>query len=406
MDPRARPAGDALPKRNEPMTQTFDAIVLGLGAMGSAATYQLAKAGRRVLGIDRYAPPHTFGSTHGETRITRLACGEGPMYTQFARRSHEIWRELESATGRTLFTPNGLMVISGPGPRAANHEEPDFLATTIRIAETNGVAHEVLDGRSAKRRFPAFNLNDDDTIYFEPGGGFVRPEACVSAQLETATALGARIHTGEQAISFAPSAAGVTVVTDKQTYSAEKLVLTAGPWLPTLLGEKLGDMFKITRQVLYWYRIADAGRAAHWDPKSCPAFIWQLPAPQAVYGFPAVDGPQGGVKIATEQYVRDTTADEVDRTVSDDETRQMYETYIAPFFPGLAIPCVKSAVCLYTCVDHARFVIDAHPESDRVIIASPCSGHGFKHSAGVGEALAQLVTDGSSRFDLASFRFG
>jgi sarcosine oxidase len=372
--------------------------------MGSAATWQLAKAGRSVLGIDRFAPPHTFGSTHGETRITRLACGEGPMYTQFARRSHAIWRELESQTGRELFTQNGLMVISGPGPRAANHENADFLGTTIQAAELNGVAYDVLDGRSAKRRFPAFNLNDDDKIYFEPGAGFVRPEACVSAQLEMAEKLGARIHTGERVLSFAPSAMSVTVVTDKATYMAEKLVLTAGPWLPGLLAGQLGDMFRVRRQVLYWYRID--GHAAHYDPKNCPVFIWQLPAPQSIYGFPAIDGPRGGVKIATEQYVRDTTADEVDRTVSEDETRDMYDSYVKPFFPGLVIPCVKSAVCLYTCVDGARFVIDCHPDTDRVIVASPCSGHGFKHSAGIGEALAQLVTHGKSRFDLASFRFG
>jgi sarcosine oxidase len=386
------------------MAEAFDAIVLGLGAMGSAATYQLAKRGASVLGIDRFAPPHSFGSTHGETRITRLACGEGPMYTQFASRSHAIWRELEGATGRELLTQNGLVVISGAAPRSANHENPGFLKSTIDTARRYGIAHDVLSGAQAKARFPAFNLNDDDQVYHEPGAGFVRPEACVGAQLEEAARLGARIHPGVTVRSFRHSPTEVTVVTDNATYAAKRLVLTAGPWLPGLLGSTLAPMFQITRQVLYWFRIAGV-EPAHYRPENFPVFIWQLPAPQSIYGFPAVGGPENGVKIATEQYTACTTPDTVDRTVSVDEARAMHAAYIAPFFPGLSADCVKTAVCLYTCVEGARFVIDFHPDTDRVIVASPCSGHGFKHSAAIGEALAELAMHGKTRFDLDSFGF-
>jgi len=386
------------------MPQSFDTIVIGLGAMGSAATYQLARRGARVLGIDQFAPPHTLGSTHGETRITRLACGEGPIYTQFARRSHEIWRELEGATGRELLTQNGLLVISGPGPRSANHEEREFLTTTIEIARHEGIAHEVLTGRQARQRFPAFNVDDDDQVYHEPGAGFVRPEACVSAQLDEARKLGADIRTGETVRSFCFSATGVAVETDQGTYEADRLVLTAGPWLPDLIGDRLAPLFRITRQVLYWYRIADR-EPARYRPENFPVFIWQLPAPQSIYGFPAVGSPESGVKIATEQYDVDTTPQTVDRTVRDEEARAMYATYIKPFFPGLAADLVKTAVCLYTCVDRARFIIDFHPDTDRVIVASPCSGHGFKHSAAIGEALAEIATQGRTRFALASFGF-
>lgn len=392
--------------RNTTAMQSFDAIVLGLGAMGSATAYQLAKRGSKVLGIDRFAPPHIYGSTHGETRITRLACGEGPIYTQFARRSHEIWRELESQTGRDLLTQNGLIVISGSGPRAANHEKPDFLKTTIEIAKGNGIAHDVLSGRRARERFPAFNLNDDDVVYHEPGAGFVRPEACVTAQLEMAERGGAQIHTGETVRSFAPSPDHVTVVTDKGTYSSGSLVITAGPWLPGLIGEPHAPLFKIRRQVLFWFRGEAHGPTyvhANYRPENFPVFIWQIPAPQAIYGFPALDGPEQGVKISTEQYVRDTTPDSVDRTVSDDEIREMHATYVKPFFPGLSATCVRTAVCLYTCVERARFIIDVHPASRRVIVASPCSGHGFKHSAAIGEALSQLAIDGNTRFDLSRF---
>jgi sarcosine oxidase len=386
------------------MPQSFDAIVVGLGAMGAAAAYQLARRGARVLGIDQFAPPHALGSTHGETRITRLACGEGPMYTQLARRSHEIWRELEASTGRDLLTQNGLLVISGPGRRSANHEEREFLKTSIDIARHEGIAHEVLTGRQARTRFPAFNLNDDDQVYYELGAGFVRPEACVSAQLDEAKRLGAHIRAGETVRSFRASAADVSVETDQGICASRRLVLTAGPWLPGLIGGKLASLFRVTRQVLYWYRIADP-EPARYQPENFPVFIWQLPAPQSIYGFPAVGGHDHGVKIATEQYDVDTTPQTVDRTVSDAEARAMYETYIRPFFPGLAADLVKTAVCLYTCVDRARFIIDFHPDTDRVIVASPCSGHGFKHSAAIGEALAELATDGRSRFDLESFRF-
>ena len=385
------------------MAKTFDAIVLGLGAMGSAAAYQLARHGARVLGIDRFAPPHALGSTHGETRITRLACGEGPMYVQFAGRSHEIWRELEGATGIELFTQNGLLVISGPGPRSANHEDRDFLQSTVDIARRFDIPHEVLSGAQARARFPAFNLDDADQVYHEPGAGFVRPEACVSVQLAEAARLGAVLHTGETVRSFRPSPDEVTVTTDKATYAASRLVLAAGPWLPELLGEALAPMFRVTRQVLTWFRIAD-GEPAHYRPENFPVFIWQLPAPQPIYGFPAIGGLEHGVKIATEQYVTATTPDTVDRTVTVDETRTMHAAYVAPFFPGLSADCVKTAVCLYTGVERARFIIDFHPDTDRVIVASPCSGHGFKHSAAIGEALAELAAHGKTRFDLARFR--
>jgi sarcosine oxidase len=390
--------------RKRGVMPSFDVIVLGLGAMGSATAYQLAKRGSKVLGIDRFAPPHVNGSTHGETRITRLACGEGRAYTQFARRSHEIWRELEGATGRELLTQNGLIVISGEGPRAANHEKPDFLKVTIDIAKAEGIAHEVLSGRDARARFPAFRLNDSDIVYYEPGAGFVRPEPCVSAQLDVAARLGAKLHTGETVRSFAPAADHVSVVTDRATYTAATLVVTAGPWLPELMGEPLASLFRVRRQVLFWYA-GEAPAYVHenFRPEKCPVYIWQIPAPQAIYGFPAIDGPEQGAKIATEQYLHETTPDAVDRTVSEQEIRDMHATYVEPFFPGLGPRCVRTAVCLYTCVDRARFIIDFHPASRRVIVASPCSGHGFKHSAAIGEALSQFAIEGKTRFDLGAF---
>jgi sarcosine oxidase len=386
------------------MTGSYDAIVLGLGAMGAAATYQLARRGARVLGIDQYSPPHELGSTHGETRITRIACGEGPEYTAFARRSHEIWRELEAETGLELLTQNGFLAISGAGNRSSNHGVADFLGGTVAAAKAVGVRHEILDAATMRRRYPAFNVADGDTAYHDSVGGFVRPEPCITAQLGTATRLGAELSLNEQVVSFEQADAGVTVRTDKQTYRGRQLIVAAGAWLPGLLGPALAGSFMVTRQVLYWFRARSEAAHADFAPERFPVYIWQLPRYQSIYGFPALGGIEEGVKLATEQYDVATMPQSVSRTVDADETREMYETYVEPFFPGLSPVCVRHKVCLYTWVDNARFIIDRHPALDRVIVASPCSGHGFKHSAGIGELLAEMITDGKKPDPKFAFR--
>jgi sarcosine oxidase len=376
------------------MQDTYDAIVLGLGAMGAAATYQLAKRGAKVLGIDQYAPPHEFGSTHGDTRITRIACGEGPEYSAFARRSHEIWRELEAATGMDLLTQNGFLAISGAGQRSANHGVAKFLEATVDAAKAAGIDYRILDTAALRQRYPALRLTDGDTAYHDAVGGFVRPESCITAQLQTATARGAELRLNEKVVSFSQADGSVTVTTNKGVYEAGQLIVSAGAWLPAMLKPALAKPFTVTRQVLYWFRARSEREHAQFAPERFPVYIWQLPAHQSIYGFPATGGLEEGVKLATEQYDVSTTPEQVSRTVGPDEVREMFETYVGPFFPGLSPVCVRHKVCLYTWVDNARFIIDRHPDFERIVIASPCSGHGFKHSAGIGELLAEMVTDG------------
>ena len=387
------------------MPVAYDVVVLGLGAMGAAATYQLARRGARVLGIDRYSPPHEFGSTHGDTRVTRVACGEGPEYSVFAARSHQIWRELEAELGMDLFTQNGLLVLFGPGERAANHSVADFRGATVDAAKKAKLDYEILDTAQIRQRYPAFNVADGDEAYHDDVGGFVRPERCVTAQLQKAKALGADLHLNETVISFDQAGGSVTVKTDKDTYHAKELIVAAGSWLPDFLKPALAGQFKVTRQVLYWFQAKGAAEHAQFSPERFPVYIWQVPAPQPIYGFPATGGLEEGVKIATEQNHSTTTPDTVARAVGPDEIREMYETYVGPYFPGLSPTCVKHKVCLYTQVDRARFIIDRHPDADRVIVASPCSGHGFKHSAGIGELLAQMAL-GEKHQDIARFTFG
>ncbi len=371
----------------------FDVIVIGLGAIGAATIYQLAKSGRTVLGIDRFSPPHDHGSSHGETRITRLACGEGAVYTQFARRSHDIWRELERESGQSLLSQNGLLVISGPGERASAHGNPAFLDTTIQAACENHVPHEVLSHDDLERRFPAFKVTSEDRAYYEPEAGFLFPETCVRIQLDLAARHGATIYTHETMQQFRSQSGGVEIVTDRAIYSADRMVLTAGPWLPALLPSR-AHHFAVRRQVLLWFALADGEPSARYQPETFPVFYWQLPRRQSLYGFPWIGGGEPAIKVATEQYDTTTTPETVDRKVSPEEIAAIHADYVADFMPGISNRCVKSATCLYTCTEDTHFVVDTLPEDRRVIVASPCSGHGFKHSAAIGEAIAEVATRG------------
>jgi len=379
----------------------YDAIVLGLGATGSAALYQLAKRGARVLGLDRHAPPHPYGSTHGDTRITRLAIGEGAHYTPLALRSHEIWRELERESGEALLATNGGLIISSPNKQAFTHVN-EFFANTVAAAERFGIAHERLDSNAIRARFPEFAVRDDEYGYLERDAGYLRPEPCVRVQLQGARKSGAEIRIDEPVLSFEPRTNGVTVATGRGRYEADLLIVAAGPWLPELLGKDFAGLFKVHRQVLYWFEIE--GSLVPFLPDRFPVFIWELrDTQQGIYGFPAVDGPGGGLKIATEQYGATTTPDGVARAVGVQEIAEVHAKYVAPHFPRLSSHCVRAVTCLYTVTRDFAFVVDRHPESERVIIASPCSGHGFKHSAALGEALAGLALEGRSAFDLEPF---
>ncbi|MBL0143519.1 MAG: N-methyl-L-tryptophan oxidase [Betaproteobacteria bacterium] len=371
------------------MDTPYDAIVLGLGAMGSATLYQLAKRGGRVLGIDRLSPPHDRGSSHGDTRITRLAIGEGEPYTPLAIRSHEIWREIEAETGMDLLTTTGGLIISGAGPRAACHV-PGFFENTLAAASSHGIRHDLLDASDIRRRFPQFAVRDDEVGYYEYEAGFLRPEACVTAQLKLAEHFGAVIHCNERALRFTEEKGLVRLWTEQGSYEARRLVVTAGPWLPQLLGETWAGRFTVRRQVLYWF--AMKGPVEAFQPERFPVFIWELANhAQPIYGFPAIEGPDGGVKIATEQHELATTPETVARGVDPGEATQMFEEKVAPYFPALSGDCVKAVTCLYTMTADCHFVIEAHPDCPDVIVASPCSGHGFKHSAAIGERLARLV---------------
>ncbi|HEY9733848.1 MAG TPA: N-methyl-L-tryptophan oxidase [Drouetiella sp.] len=385
------------------MSQVYNTIVLGLGAMGSATTYQLAKRGDKVLGIDQFKLPHTLGSSHGGSRITRQAIGEGVEYTPLSLRSYEIIHELETQTAEKLLLSCGGLMISNKNTQGMHHVQ-NFYDTTVAAAKMHGIKHETLDAADIRKRFPVFKPEDDEYAYYEPAAGLLFPETCIKTQLDVAITNGATIHTEETVLSFEETKNGVAVKTDRGHYTAHHLIVTAGPWLPELLKEHpaLASHFKVVRQVMYWFDVK-----SHYDsfkPGIFPIFIWEGHDDLASsYGMPAIDGPDGGFKTASPRFNEQVTPDTVNRSVSQEEIDAIYREQVQRCFDGVTNKCVRSAVCMYTDTADSRFIMGRLPGSKSIIIASPCSGHGFKHSPAIGECLAQLALDGASKLDISGF---
>jgi sarcosine oxidase len=262
-----------------------------------------------------------------------------------------------------------------------------------------------LDASQLEQRFPPFKLTGRERGYYEPTAGYLVPEACVDAQISLAREYGAEIHTGERVVEIGPDASGVTVITESARYTAGKAILSLGAWISKFLDTRYAPYFKVYRQVLYWYEVdgsIDAFKEPHF-----PVWIWEFgrSEEEMAYGFPAIDGPRGGVKIAFEQLKQTTDPDAADREVSVAEVKNTSRRYVKPLFHEVSDRLVKAATCLYTVTPGYRFLLDVHPEHSDLIVASPCSGHGFKHSAAIGESLAQLAVGDKTTVDLSPFSF-
>jgi sarcosine oxidase len=376
-----------------------EVIVVGLGAMGAAVSWQLARRGVSVIALDRYAPPHDLGSTHGESRITRLAVGEGDEYLPLVHRSHELWREIEAESGHTLLRQTGGVVIGGPGS--------EFLEGTRAVAERHGIAHEDLDGAELRRRFPMFAAGEAARAYYEPEAGYLRPEAAVAAQLDLAAKAGARVRLAEPVLHWCASPEGVRVRTGSGVHDGDQLVLCPGAWINQLFPEGR-ELFAVYRQLLLWFPMAE-------EPPGLgdmPIFVWDFGGERTgfvhlhgFYGFPPLAGSAGGVKVATEQFERTTEPDGAQHPATPQEAAFMRRHVIGERLPWLGPTPLRTSSCLYTSTRGSRFVIDRHPAHENVMIVSACSGHGFKHSAAIGEAVAQRTTGQSPEVDLRPFQY-
>jgi len=355
--------------------------------MGSSAAYHLARRGVKVLGIDRHSPPHVYGSTHGKTRIIREAYFEHPSYVPLVQRAYELWNELEAASGRRLFRQTGGLMVGPP--------DGMLVAGARSSAIRHSLAYEELSADEVRSRFPVFDPEDGMVALLEPRAGILFPELCVEANLELARSLGATLNIRERITSWRAADGFVHVTTDRGSYDAAHLVLTAGPWMNELLGFALP--LTVERQLFHWFEPSD--RAWLFQPDRCPIALWEYRAGSIFATFPDLgDGVKAGIHHGGEV----TTPDDVRREVLSDDDDAM-RAQMRRFVPEASDRILDSRVCLYTNTPDHHFVIDTHPEHPEVVMASPCSGHGFKFSSAIGEVLADLVTKGASAMDLRLF---
>ena len=385
----------------------YDVIVVGLGAMGSAALYQLSKKTTNVLGIDMYDPPHSFGSSFGGTRMTRTANGEGEAYTKLALRANEIWKELEAVTGASLLHQNGGLIIrEETSEEESFHGKSDFFGRTVEMAKKYNIRHDILNASDIHARFPQFTLTGTETAYYEYDAGYLAVEACLDTQLGLAKKQGATVHTYEKVESVVPSGDGAIVTTNKATYTADKVVVSPGPWIASLLGDEYKDIFKVYRQVTHWWDIDD--NRSSFLPQDFPVSI-MLRGAETCYAFPAVDGSAGGVRMGFDNLESPTDPDVIDRSISQNDVQMAYEMCVSRYFSDVSSRCLRSSVCMLTFTSDANFIVDTLPDHPQIVVASPCSGGGFKHSAAIGEILAELSLTGKAFMPIEEFslkRFG
>ncbi len=369
----------------------YDVIVAGLGGMGSATAYQLAGRGQRVLGLEKFSPAHDKGSSHGRSRIIRQAYFEDPSYVPLLLRAYELWERLERETGQELMTLTGGLMIG--------RREGELVSGSVESAEEYGLPYELLDAGEIKDRFPPFSSDPETVALYEERAGFVRPEETVKAHLDRAASLGADLRFEEPVLSWEASEGGVRVETPEGTYEAERLVISPGAWAPQLLAD-LDLPLEVERQVMYWFEPTSG--LEPFLPHRFPIFIWEPDDGNMFYGFPAQDDDRG-VKAA---FFRaggvPTTPETIDREVHPEEI-DFIRGYLAEHVPELAGYCLDARACMYTNTPDEHFVISSHPDHSQVVIACGFSGHGYKFCSVVGEILADLATEGSTRHPIDLF---
>ncbi len=377
------------------MGREVDVIVLGLGAMGSAAAHALQTRGFRVIGLDRFAPPHPYGSSHGDARIIRQAYFEGASYLPLLRRAYASWRRLEEESGRELLRVTGGLTVGS--------EDGSLVQRTMASAREGEIPHEILAPAEAARRHPRIRIGRDQVAIYEPGAGLLFPELCIEVLLEAARRAGAELRFDEPVREWEADSTGVRVRTGQGTYHAARAVLAAGPWIDRLTGPDLQLPLTVERQVACWFdptRDPDA-----FGSERMPLALWEHEPDQMAYIVPDLGN---GIRIGLHQGGESTDPDQVDRTVRPREIERLMEL-LSMLIPDAGVRPAATAVCLYTNTPDRHFVLDEHPDTPHVLVVSACSGHGFKLSVTVGELVAEWAAGAESTEDLSPFmieRFG
>jgi sarcosine oxidase len=364
----------------------YDVVVVGVGGMGSAALYHLARREKRVLGLERFDLLHEHGSSHGLTRIIRLAYFEHPDYVPLLRRAYDLWRDLESEAGEKLLHTTGII----EGGR-------EILEGVLRSCAAHDIEHEVLNGVEVATRFPAFVLPPEMEVAYQADGGFVVPERCIVAHVEGAIARGATLRARERVLEWSEGENGVRVRTDRGTVEAERLVVTAGAWSDEVARLPSGSVRSV-RQVLAWFQPAEPEL---FTPQRMPVFNLILDG-EHFYGFPSYGIP--GVKVG--RYERQGESGDPDGISREptpaDETRLRELT--GRYLPDGAGPTVALKTCLFELSPDEHFIVDRHPDAPSAVVAAGFSGHGYKFCSVIGEIVADLAIDGTTRHDIGLFR--
>jgi sarcosine oxidase len=371
--------------------RAYDAIVIGLGAMGSATLYHLARRGKRALGIEQFGQGHQLGSSHGDSRIIREQYFEHPLYVPLIQRAYDLWRDLEEESGRSLMTIGGGLMIGPP--------DGMVVAGTLRSAKQYSLPHDVLSPEEVHRRYPAFELADDLIAVVDPRAGYLYPEACTSAHLQGARDRGAEVRFAEPVVEWSANGAGVRVKTRNGDYIGERLLISAGAWTKELVRD-LSLPLTVERQAVFWLEPDES--SVSYDSREFPIYAYEFQAGILCYGFPRFPrGVKASIMHAGEMT---ESPGEVRRVVDEGEVEPL-RSALRPVLPGLAeAPVRETGVCLFTNTPDHDFIVDFHPQHPQVLISSPCSGHGFKFASVLGEVHADLLESGSTAFDISAFR--
>jgi sarcosine oxidase len=373
------------------MSFDYDVIVAGLGAMGSSTAAHLATKHVRVLGLDRFHPPHQLGSSHGLSRIIREAYFEHPLYVPLVQRAYELWEKLERESCRRLLWRTGGLMLGLP--------ESILVTGARRSAEIHKLPHKILSAAEIRRRFPAFEPPPEMVAVWEPRAGVLFPELAIQTQLELAANGGAVLRFDEPVLKWEALRGGLRVHTANGSYTAARLVVSSGGWLGALVTE-LNLPLTVERQVLAWFEPKSSPEV--FLPTICPIYICEPEPRRFFYGFPDLGD---GVKIGVHHEGASADPDNLDRTVKKGEI-EFARGLLKRFLPRAAGPLKSSAVCMYTNTPDEHFLLDFHPNFPQVLIVSPCSGHGFKFAPVIGEIAASLLTGGTTHFDLSLFKIG
>ena len=367
----------------------FDIIIIGAGAFGSSTAYHLSKTGKKVLVLDRFHPPHDKGSSHGQTRVIREAYFENPIYVPLLQRAYQLWTNLEIASGKELLIKTGGLML---GKRDSH-----VVTGTLESARINNLNCELLNDTEINNKFPAFHPTNETYGVYEKNAGILFPERCIDAHISLAQGETTTFNFKEVVTKIKHDSTQIKVITDKANYTCDKIIISTGAWIKELIAD-LTIPLQVSRQVLFWFKL-NTEHVSYFSIPSFPIYIWNTDTNEHFYGFPDLGN---GFKIALHDKGENSDPNTLNREVTIDEVNKM-KSLIKLYFNTESV-YINSSVCMYTNTPDDDFIIDYHPSNNNIIIASPCSGHGFKFSSVIGEIISDMATGKPLEFDLSPFR--